>query len=224
MSLIKQYAVFQLIEIGNPTQLLFVELAEGESPLHFEQRINERLGTSTKLKLLGIEGQITAETLPTAYIAFRARTREIAQSIVLRGAWPSEQISPRPGVLLLEADDQISSVVSKGLANDFDVNCVSNIADAELVAQGAQVDVLLLDVRSLGDRALLGIQRLKASQPLAKVVLISEIDRWAVNTTVSVMLNNGYLQKPFTLRLLLKTLRAVLGSPTAAQQYLCETS
>jgi CheY-like chemotaxis protein len=205
---VKRTAIFQLNEIGDVTQLLFVEFSPDQLPLLFEQRINER-PSGRKIKLLGIEGEINPESLPPLYIAFRAMTLEAAQSIALRGV-STDESSPtaRFRILLVDVNDDVCSVVSSGLKqNNFDVIRARNMAEAEIMALGPRVDVLLLDIRSLGERALLGIHLLKATQPRAKTVLLSESDHGAVSSKLSVALEHSLVQKPFTLKVLLAALR-----------------
>jgi CheY-like chemotaxis protein len=205
----KRTAVFQIIENDTVVQLLFVEFSETQSPLGFVQRINER-GSKRTIRLLGMEDEMSMEDLPLG-IAYRAPTLEMAQSFALRGAWEDRTaLTLRRSVLLLEIDDLVRSMVRKGLElNNFEVFAAGARVEAEAIARWLIVDLLLLDIRSLGEQAMAGIQAIKTSQPEAKVLLLSEDERWTVASHPGRMLGNGFLQKPFTVQLLLAAIEQI---------------
>lgn len=83
----KRTAVFQVSRNGKIPKLLFVKFTGQRSPLGFEQRINERRGSSVVIKLLGMEDELSPDVLGLFTITYRANSLESAQSFALQGAW-----------------------------------------------------------------------------------------------------------------------------------------
>src|ERR1700694_39581 len=107
-------------------------------------------------------------------------------------------------VLLIERDEAVRSVVARALAfRNLHVIQAATAADAMTICGRNRMHILVVDVGSLEENALDTIQAIKAGQPEAKVLLLSEYDRGTVSKQcVGLTVDNELLQKPFSLDLL----------------------
>src|ERR1700694_4797569 len=104
-------------------------------------------------------------------------------------------------VLLLDRDEAVRTVVARALAfRGLRVIQAATAADAMTICWRNRIHILVLDVGSLEEEHLNTIRAIKAGQPEAKVLLLTEYDRWTVSKQyVGLTADNALLQKPCSL-------------------------
>ena len=123
-------------------------------------------------------------------------------------------------VLLIERDEAVRSVVARALAfRNLHVIQAATAADAMTICWRNRIHILVLDVGSLEEEALDTIRAIKAGQPEAKVLLLTEYDRWTVSKQyVGLTADNALLQKPCSLDLLAAVIQRLTATKSSIQQ------
>jgi len=118
-------------------------------------------------------------------------------------------LEPGLTVLLLERDEAVRSVVALGLAlRKFQVLQAATARDAKTTCLQNPFHLLLADVNSLDEEALETVRAIKAGQPETAVLLLSVFDKWTVASQyVGLLVGNEFLQKPFSLDLLITVMQ-----------------
>ncbi|HEX3105933.1 MAG TPA: response regulator [Terriglobales bacterium] len=117
-------------------------------------------------------------------------------------------------VLLLEQNDVLRSLLAEWLKiHGYTVLPTRNIREALAIcdAQPQQIDVILADVRAFHSHIPTIRQTIERRQPAARFVFISGYDYESLRQKYGQFaLDAEFLQKPFSLALLTRTIRALL--------------
>ena len=125
-----------------------------------------------------------------------------------------------PTVLLLARNEEVRSVMAKGLARaSFRVVQARTADEALRFCRDYSMHILVADVHSLRPTPLQTLDCMRQLRPQAKALLISGYDLWTVGFIYpGLLVEAEFLQKPFALNVMADTAHWMAATPKDSQQ------